>query len=146
MVEPRPAPPIVASKDKSVADEGAAREQPNRALTKTMVLSRPAPARVSRPEDRGSYSATGNGCKSRHAVAIRRIVTPSITIAATLAALCPILAQPSESGSISSGHQIAITICGNCPIRLSARANSFLLASTPRADSAEAAGAVSAGR
>ena len=114
MVGPRPAPPIVASKDKSVADEGAAREQPNWALTKTMVLSRPAPARVSRPEDRGSYSATGNGCKSRHAVAIRRIVTPSITIAATLAALCPILAQPSESGSISSGHQIAITICGNC--------------------------------
>jgi hypothetical protein len=59
MVGPRPAPPIVASKDKSAADEGAAREQPNRALTKTMVLSRPAPARVSRPEDRGSIAQRG---------------------------------------------------------------------------------------
>ncbi len=45
---------------------------------------------------------------------MRRIMTPSITVAVTLAALCPILAQPSESGNISSGHQIAITICGNC--------------------------------
>jgi mono/diheme cytochrome c family protein len=32
----------------------------------------------------------------------------------TLVAVCPILAQPTESGSVSSGHQIAITICGNC--------------------------------
>ena len=38
----------------------------------------------------------------------------SVTVVATFASLCPILAQPSESGSISSGHQIAITICGNC--------------------------------
>jgi hypothetical protein len=47
-----------------------------------------------------------------------------VTVVATLAAVCtlpnpqrptcPILTQPSESGSISSGHQIAITICGNC--------------------------------
>jgi hypothetical protein len=34
----------------------------------------------------------------------------SVTVAATLASLCPILAQPSGSGSISSGHQIAVTI------------------------------------
>ena len=38
----------------------------------------------------------------------------SVTVVATLASLFPILAQPSESGSITSGHQIAITICGNC--------------------------------
>ena len=45
MIGPRPAPrPIVASKDESVADEGAAREQPNWALPKTVVLSGPAPA------------------------------------------------------------------------------------------------------
>jgi cytochrome c2 len=31
-----------------------------------------------------------------------------------IASWCPILAQPAETGSISSGHQIAITICGNC--------------------------------
>ena len=34
--------------------------------------------------------------------------------ALTLAAAYPMPAQPFESGSISSGHQIAITICGNC--------------------------------
>ena len=38
----------------------------------------------------------------------------SVTVVATLATLCPTLAQPSEIGSISSGHQIAVTICGNC--------------------------------
>ena len=38
----------------------------------------------------------------------------SVTVVATLASLCPILAQPSESGSITPGYQIAITICGNC--------------------------------
>jgi cytochrome c2 len=36
------------------------------------------------------------------------------TIVAALAVVCPILAQPTETGSISSGQQIAITICGNC--------------------------------
>ena len=45
---------------------------------------------------------------------LRRTMIPSITVMATLASLCPILAQPSGSGSISSGHQIAVTICGNC--------------------------------
>jgi mono/diheme cytochrome c family protein len=44
---------------------------------------------------------------------MRCIVIPFV-IVVTLAALCPILAQPSESTSITSGHQIAITICGNC--------------------------------
>ncbi len=45
---------------------------------------------------------------------MRRTMIPSITVGVTLASLCPILAQPSERASISSGHQIAITICGNC--------------------------------
>ena len=44
---------------------------------------------------------------------LRRTMILSVTVAATLASLCPILAQPSGSGSISSGHQIAITICGD---------------------------------
>ncbi len=38
----------------------------------------------------------------------------SVTVVAMLAMTGPMVAQPSESGSISSGHQIAITICGNC--------------------------------
>ncbi len=45
---------------------------------------------------------------------MRRIMIPSLTVAAMLAAVCPMLAQPSGSGSISSGHQIATAICGNC--------------------------------
>ena len=45
---------------------------------------------------------------------MRRTMIPFVTLAVTLASLCPILAQPSGSGSISSGHQIAVTICGNC--------------------------------
>ena len=45
---------------------------------------------------------------------MRRTMILSMTVVATLASLCPILAQPSGRGSISSGHQIAVTICGNC--------------------------------
>jgi cytochrome c2 len=45
---------------------------------------------------------------------LRRTMILSVTAVATFATLCPILAQPSGSGSISSGHQIAVTICGNC--------------------------------
>ena len=41
-----------------MADEGAAREQPNPVLPKTMSLSGLAPARVSPPEDRDTYSVT----------------------------------------------------------------------------------------
>ncbi len=49
---------IAAPKEDSVADEGAAREQPNPVLPKTMSLSGLAPARVSPPEDRDTYSVT----------------------------------------------------------------------------------------
>jgi mono/diheme cytochrome c family protein len=45
---------------------------------------------------------------------LQRLVIPYVAVAATLGALCPILAQPSENGSITSGHRIAVTICGNC--------------------------------
>ena len=41
-------------------------------------------------------------------------IISSVSITVTLASLCPILAQPSGSGSIPAGHQIAVTICGNC--------------------------------
>ena len=59
MIGLRPVPrAIAAPKEDSVADEGAAREQPNPALPKTMSLSGLAPARVSPPEDRDTYSVT----------------------------------------------------------------------------------------
>jgi mono/diheme cytochrome c family protein len=45
---------------------------------------------------------------------MRWILVPSLTGVVTLAAVCPTLAEPPETGSSSSGHQIAITICGNC--------------------------------
>jgi mono/diheme cytochrome c family protein len=45
---------------------------------------------------------------------MRRNLIVSFSITLGLAALGLILAEPSESGSISSGHHIAITICGNC--------------------------------
>ncbi len=45
---------------------------------------------------------------------MRWTVIPSVTVVATLVAVCPMLAQPSDSGNISSGHQIATAICGNC--------------------------------
>jgi mono/diheme cytochrome c family protein len=45
---------------------------------------------------------------------MREIVILSIGGAAALLTLGPTLAQPSESGSISLGHQIAITICNHC--------------------------------
>jgi cytochrome c2 len=38
----------------------------------------------------------------------------SIAGAVTLAAVSPILAQRSESGSTTSGRRVATTICGNC--------------------------------
>ena len=38
----------------------------------------------------------------------------SIAGAVTLAAAGPVVAQPAESGSTTSGHRIAITICGAC--------------------------------
>jgi len=38
----------------------------------------------------------------------------STTFAAASVAARVVLAQPTETGSISSGHRIAITICGNC--------------------------------
>ena len=38
----------------------------------------------------------------------------STTLAAASVAARVVLAQPTETGSISSGHRIAITICGNC--------------------------------
>ena len=45
---------------------------------------------------------------------LRLTMILSVTVVATLAAVCPIFAQPSESTRITSGRQIAITICGNC--------------------------------
>jgi len=43
-----------------------------------------------------------------------RIVILFISGAAALLTLEPTLAQPSESGSVSRGHQIATTICNHC--------------------------------
>jgi mono/diheme cytochrome c family protein len=42
------------------------------------------------------------------------VVILFISGAVALLTLSPTLAQPSESGSISLGHQIAITICNHC--------------------------------
>jgi mono/diheme cytochrome c family protein len=43
-----------------------------------------------------------------------RIMLPCVSAAVTLVVQFPILAQPLESSDISSGRQIAITICSNC--------------------------------
>jgi cytochrome c2 len=43
-----------------------------------------------------------------------RTMIPSVAVVAMLASLCPALGQSPDSESVSSGHQIAITICGNC--------------------------------
>jgi mono/diheme cytochrome c family protein len=45
---------------------------------------------------------------------MRQIFLPCVIATLTLATPFPVLAQPIESGSPSSGRQIAITICGNC--------------------------------
>ncbi len=45
---------------------------------------------------------------------MRRIILLFIAGAVTFAAVRPIVAQPSESGSTTSGHRIAITICRAC--------------------------------
>jgi cytochrome c553 len=45
---------------------------------------------------------------------MRWIVIAFIIVPIIIAAGSPMFAQPSNSGSISAGHQIAITICGNC--------------------------------
>jgi cytochrome c2 len=45
---------------------------------------------------------------------MRWTVLLSIAGAITLAAACPVVAQPFESGSTKSGHRIATTICGAC--------------------------------
>jgi len=44
---------------------------------------------------------------------MRRIILPCAVAAMTLATE-PLFAQPIESSSLSSGRQVAITICGNC--------------------------------
>ncbi len=43
-----------------------------------------------------------------------RMIIASLIIVVTVAGSCSIFAQPSDGGNISSGQQIAITICGNC--------------------------------
>ncbi len=45
---------------------------------------------------------------------MHRVMLPCAIATLTLVAQFQILAQPLESGSISSGREIAITICGNC--------------------------------
>ena len=45
---------------------------------------------------------------------MHRIMLPCAVAAITLVAQLPILAQPLEIGSSSSGRQIATTICGAC--------------------------------
>jgi mono/diheme cytochrome c family protein len=45
---------------------------------------------------------------------MRRIILPCAIAAIALVTQFPILAQPLESGNISSGRQIATTICGSC--------------------------------
>jgi mono/diheme cytochrome c family protein len=45
---------------------------------------------------------------------MHRVLSLGTTAAVTLVAQLQILAQPLETGNVSSGHQIASTICGNC--------------------------------
>ena len=45
---------------------------------------------------------------------MHRVMLPCAIATLTLAAQFQILAQPLESGIISSGREIAITICGTC--------------------------------
>jgi len=45
---------------------------------------------------------------------MNRLIPPCAIAAVTLVAPFPLLAQPLESSNISSGRQIATTICGNC--------------------------------
>jgi mono/diheme cytochrome c family protein len=45
---------------------------------------------------------------------MHRVMLPCVAATVILVAQFQIFAQPVESGSISSGREIAITICGNC--------------------------------
>ena len=45
---------------------------------------------------------------------MQKIMLPCAVVAVTLVAQFPMFAQPAETTSISSGRQIAITLCGAC--------------------------------